>query len=446
MDFELPEYPAPTKKNGRKYAGLLLLLLLAFVIGFFAIKKEESKPALVPQGSSIASNNSEAFKTTASKPTGQEMIQEEGRASVPNANLQRETKISDESNKAIANTAKTIIKHPTPSLTKNTASQQLVSNTPAKSDLKNNTLSFETNQNAKAPKASAKTALPTDSFLQQNKQPVSNENQLAKKYSSAKKQTLVVVGPLSNLQMGLLPAPLSNEMQLELRPLSTKQTKIQAASIYFAYGYKHFTLDVEEANPLKEKVNAVLSPSFQLGLQLSLNNKWSTNVGLTYDTYHTTFEHRRDLEPEFDFQNNVKINRQEVTFHNNYTNTLGLELGLNRTWKLLNVLQVFTGISITPTYSLSTEGKTIDLRFAPTTLTNDQISKFSMNGGIKLGAAIPISRSINLGIAYQYQHFFHNKTFINNITFTKQQNNLSLILRYRFIQYSKYKKGSAQIN
>ena len=201
--------------------------------------------------------------------------------------------------------------------------------------------------------------------------------------------------------------------------------------IFVGYGYNTFKLKVSEANLLNDKLNLALGQSFSAGARLNINDHWKTNLQLRFDRYHSTFEHTRDLEPIINIQEAYKINRKEITYHNNYTNTLGLQLGLERVWKLPNQLHLYTSFVFTPTYILSTEGKTTTGTAVDLLTLNDQ-SKFSLNGGLKLGLMYPLTESVNIEMGYHFNKFFINEVFINNEVLTNQQNSISFLLAYRF--------------
>jgi len=120
------------------------------------------------------------------------------------------------------------------------------------------------------------------------------------------------------------------------------------------------------------------------------------------------------LAPIYDLENLVKIYRTERTFHNNYTNTLGIKLGLERRLRVSNWLQLYAGLDIAPIYAISAIGKTVTDTMVDELTYDNQVSRLSLSGGVSAGMIIPINRSINLEAAYQYNQFLFNGIFINN--------------------------------
>lgn len=242
---------------------------------------------------------------------------------------------------------------------------------------------------------------------------------------------------LQSISVNSLSKPIINKEDLNiLAPKTIKKeenskTKSKAIELYVGYGYNVFNLNIPESNILQGKLSRGLGKSFTSGVRFDINDSWKVSAQVNYDQYHSTFEHIRDLDSAIDFTKFQRVHRQEKTFHNNYTNTLGLQLGLERRFSISKVLHLYPSIGIAPTYVISTKGKTTDGTETNTLTYNDQVNKLSASGGLNIRMVYSLNPSLNLEMAYQYKQFLSNGIFINNGVFAKQQNTLSLMVSYR---------------
>jgi len=252
---------------------------------------------------------------------------------------------------------------------------------------------------------------------------------------STQESTTRIIEILPIISMNNLPHLFSKSIELKERQTSFEKDsfdkKSKVAEIVIAFGYNNFNLKIEDTNILKDKISKVRDWSYKAGIKFRLNTNWKTNLYFKYDRYHTKFEHSRDLTPIYDYENFLKIKRKEVTIHNNFTKTLGLQLGLERTLFTINQLQLYTGIGVTPTYTLSTDGKTTGGILVDTLVYNSEVGKLSVQGGLNIGVVYTINASILVEATYQFNQFFGNEIFINNKIQTSKQSVMSLGLIYR---------------
>jgi len=246
------------------------------------------------------------------------------------------------------------------------------------------------------------------------------------------------VEELPTIGMNKLPAFIKQEISLIGKPTLAYNSDRELPSSQFVmedlligYAGNTYELKIADSNILKDKVSKAYAASFKAGLRFSINRNWKSSLVAKYDRYHSVFEHTRDLDVTYNLEALRKTSRKEFTYKNNYTNTIGLEFGIERRWPLIGQLQACTGIGITPTYSISTSGKTTEGMLVDNLVHDEEVSKISINGGVTLGLIYPISRSINLEAAYQFNNFFLNSIFINNGIHTSKQSNISLGVSYR---------------
>ena len=209
--------------------------------------------------------------------------------------------------------------------------------------------------------------------------------------------------------------------------------KFKLDAIYLGYGYSQ--LDAYEADSiglLETYVNTGLGQTFYVGVRMSLNRRLKANLKLNYDRLHTTFDHTFEFEPIFDEENNTLTYRKEITHHNNYTNVLGLNVGVEARTNRIGKFEGFLGFGFTPSYVLSTFGKTLTERGVEQLIFDSTENKFSLMGEAAIGLDYLLSRNISIGLTAHFNRTLYNPIFINNRVFTKQQQKISLSLGYRF--------------
>lgn len=442
MNFDLPDTTNPveqTNKSGiKKYIGLLLLLLIAVSLIYFGTKKEEiteelrqapvqlteqlsedRTPNTVSETTKQKTQNASASHSTP-KQTNPSIARYERDKTRPNptTHTKKEKALNTSISIALAQSPVTTIK------TKSSDADEFIN---SKEDLSRN---FSVNNNTPIiVETPSSTKEITSSFS-----PIIKDN-------STQEIVLQTIENLSAIETSNLSLS-SNKNEIELKQIpalsEVKEVKsgnrFKVEEVFVAYGLNNFGLKTDTSNILNEKVNNTIGNSFRMGVRLHLSDNWTANLGAKYDRYHSTFEHTRELEVEYDLPRLVRIYIYEETFHNNYTNTLGIQLGLERRWKIAKQLQLYAGIGITPTYTLSSIGKTTAGTLVDELTYDNQVGKLSMNGGLSAGIIVPINRSINIEAAYQYNKFFLNDIFINKDIHTTQQSTLSLMLSYRLIK------------
>jgi hypothetical protein len=226
------------------------------------------------------------------------------------------------------------------------------------------------------------------------------------------------------------------ELVMNLKPSidypEKKDKKFQTEQFFIGAGLNQFNINTTEGNLLKDKVQSILSKSYFIGARLAIDDHCKLATSIHFDAYHTTFEHTRDLDPIFNPQNLQVTNRQEITFHNNYTNVVGWQFSLERRFHLTKRFDLYGGVNVTPTYTVSSIGKTTkEVEIETLSFDESQNSKFALNSGVSLGTIIPINSFMNVEMSYQYRYFLINDIFINNGLTTNQQNNFSILLSYQ---------------
>jgi len=225
------------------------------------------------------------------------------------------------------------------------------------------------------------------------------------------------------------------EIKLERKPALVEKNELEPENnfkineVYAGYGYSHFYLDISELGIIKYIINSVPSNFYKAGIKLNLGKKWMTNTGLRFDRYHTTLEYTRDLEPIY--RESQKINRKEVTFHNNFTNTIGLQMGIARKWNSNKRLHFYTGVGIMPNYTMSATGKTVIDLIADQLVYDEGVNKLSINAGLAVGLVYKVSPAFNVELAYEYSQFFKDGIFINNGIAAKEQGSFSVNISYK---------------
>ena len=426
MDFDLPNAKVD-KQSNRRY--LLLLLLLLFLISTALVYvgsygNEEVKALLSRPSPTQASDKME-------KPHTEEQISihHTEELSVP-ANGEERSKAlnspSIESTKTFITTQEN-----KPSNFRNSAKNLARNSTSKKVISANDQVEDQINSIEKTPEG-----IGTNINNESTKIASSFSSKLATNlYQDLARQTVQTFSsiPLSKLNL-LAPKELALALKPSLRTPNHVNKKFGIEAVFFGYGYNSFDLSIEESSSLKNKLNSVLSQSYKAGVRLHLTNKWKMNIMLRYDRFHSTLEYTRDLEPRIDAARLIKIYRKEMIFNNNYTNTIALQAGVERNFHLFNRLNLYGGIGLAPTYTMSSTGKTTDDLTLSALMDDRQVNKLSLSGALSAGVVFPINRSINLELAYQFNKFIGSEIFINNGSSTTQQSSLSLMISYRLMK------------
>ncbi|MEM9820681.1 MAG: hypothetical protein AAF985_06395 [Bacteroidota bacterium] len=439
MNFTLPDHRDEDKQPGKRYLALLLLLLCLSLIGFFALQPESSIPNINP-----TNNKVQAIQQNKGKIVDKEVDKETTKQAANSSKATTKESVAKALWPKEAPSPKTTLAKQEKTNRDQSGQQRYADHgsTPPettaeedpKIDLPPQPVSSTSPWVSKTPTDEAKSSIKgSTSSLQEN-----TPSQQAPIASSTKEDLTKVkqglaVGPLISMtfdQASLNP----KEHNKELINPAPSPAKSKLQSIYLGFGYHRFGLDIEASNLLRDKVKATLGTSFQAGVRLSLFQQWMGNIGIQLDRYHTTFEHTHDLETQIDFQRNVKIIRKELTFHNNYSHSLGLVLGIDRLWSIHHFVGLRKGLNIRPSYTIAVSGKTTTGAQVRLLEQDGGSNQFALNGGADLGLVFPIGRFLDLELSYQYKRFFYNPTFINREVFSKQVNSLSVVLAYRFVR------------
>lgn len=445
MDFDLPDAKEQkTKPNRKKYLGLLLLLLVAIVVVYFSIDKEKNAENQDPKQMTEQATDSETVskipqlstedntKNTSAindlqkgeKTPSSTFIDDKATLNSNTRTAKPKKRKASKSNNLEKKTPPSIANDSFPAIATDNNSQLNPINT--KDDFlsdfpKNNTAQIltQTNNNVSYKSVESSSSSPiTQTQSLEESIPLSIEAL----------STISINNLPINDEVELLPSPALSEMNYE-----DKTSNFRLGEVFVGYGLNNFNLKTEDSNILKNKVNRAIGNSMRVGARLRLNDNWQTNIQLKHDRYHSTFEHIRALDTTYRSDGNrlYRVYKYENTFQNNYTNTLGLQLGVERKWQVAKRLQLYAGIGFTPTYAFSVNGKTTADTVVDKLIFDNQINKFSVSGSASAGVIIPINQSINIEAAYQYNRFLLNDIFINNGIQANQQNTASLMISYR---------------
>ncbi|MEM8582882.1 MAG: hypothetical protein AAGF87_01370 [Bacteroidota bacterium] len=210
------------------------------------------------------------------------------------------------------------------------------------------------------------------------------------------------------------------------------QKSKKAITLLLGFGVNTLQLDVEEGNILQEKVSAARGRSYKLGLSYPLSDKWHIQASLRYDRIRTLFIHSRDLEPVFDAVQGVRILREERTFHNNYTDLLGLQLGVDRIISILPNVDVTIGPVLAGNYIVNLIGKTTEGEETFPLSIDGRPNRFSMSAGLRTGIQLNLNPSTHVGILVQSRRFITRSVILNDGVSTNSLHKLIVQLGYRF--------------
>jgi len=440
MDFDLPNTNEQNKSNWKKYLALLLFLLIGIAIVYFGIDREKATiTQLTEQPLNDVSVSNLIDRTELSK---------EDKSLLKNTLENKETSNKEQTltKKITSNVSITKQDNPSSStlnskLNKANPVTKMVQEIEAFAPAHNEySFNFTYSKNDIITKSSNNDVTPI--AKQTIDTPIKPTPVITPSsptiVTSTPKTAQSIIKTLPVISIGDLPT--FNKTILKSTPNFTetdyadKNAKFCAEDIFIAYGLNNYKIKIDSTSILGKSINSAIGNSLKAGVRFRLNDNWTTNLQLKYDRYHSTFEHIHPLDTLYNGQRLVRIYRYEQTFHNNYTNTLGIQLGLEGKWQIAKRLQLSAGLGITPTYTLSATGKTtIDRINVERLVFDDEISRFSMNGGLSAGAIIPIHEFINVEATYQHNRFFLNHIFINHSTRTDQQNVFSLGLTYQLM-------------
>lgn len=214
---------------------------------------------------------------------------------------------------------------------------------------------------------------------------------------------------------------------------SNDKTKLSMKDVFVGFGFNSFGLNHVQPNLLTSKVYDDLGKSFTLGTRINFKKNWDIKIMAKYDQYHSTFQHERNLDPSYDVQSLIKTETKEVTFHNNYSHAISLQVGVARSWDL-SFAQLYLNAGIAPTYLIEVSGKTTFDTVVEKLIVDSDINDFSLSQNFEIGLLYPINSVVKIGLDYQYTHFFSDGIFVNHNIFANQQNTLVVNFTYRFLK------------
>lgn len=211
-----------------------------------------------------------------------------------------------------------------------------------------------------------------------------------------------------------------------------EQKRRKAITLLLGSGVNALPLDVEEGNILQDKVSSARGRSYKLGLSYPLSERWQIQASLQYDRMRTIFTHSRDLDPVFDAVQGVRILREERTFHNNYTDLLGLQLGVDRIILILPSLDFTIGPVLAGNYLVNLMGKTTEGEETFPLSIEGSSNRFTISAGLRAGMQFTVNPRTHVGIGLKSQRFITRSVTLNDGVSTNWLHQLSVQLGYRF--------------
>lgn len=467
MEFELPQTAQPKNKLGRKFLWLLLLPLLfgTCSVGYFYLNNTSSLKITNVNNSSnsneqISDNNANANSALQNTDKENNAITEISTAedvtenmvtSTTEKNPQQANLSMDKIEKAINdvkdnsnNPSMTSDKAKDPELLTNRShvgnfviSTPVIEKQNSKSEL--NTVSKINSSTAQVTPISNVVENNNIKTIEKSSSPlvvISDGNKLEQNSFFNSPDYLPVI--LRDLEIPIR-EELSDTIVKNLDVLSFDPTIASDASkpkidaFYIGYGYSRLKLIREDSTDFRrQSLRPGTGKYFYVGARKNLNSFLSANVQLNYDRLHTIFEYSRELDPIFDFQNSSVTYRTENTYHNNYTDLLGVQLGMELRKEVFDKLVGFVGLGVTPAFVLKSTGRTIRNRSVGELIYDDNFSKFSLATTVKAGLNYNIDDTFEIGLCYDLNAVLRNKVFISDYVSSKLQHKLSLSLGYRF--------------
>ncbi|MEM1220517.1 MAG: hypothetical protein AAGH79_16465 [Bacteroidota bacterium] len=240
----------------------------------------------------------------------------------------------------------------------------------------------------------------------------------------------VAVLSFESLQFKASSIPLSDEVLV-------KEPKVQKDDnrFFLALGYNRFTLNPTENTPLLNKVSTTLGRSFSGGFQISWTSKLRFITQVNYDQFHSVFQHARSLDTIVDAANALRTIRTELTYHNNYSYSLGLKMGLRQSFDVASFGQLYLGGGLEGLYLMEVRGKTTNGLFTEALFVDADTPKTSLGVSVEAGISIPINDRIHFETTYSLRCILLNPVFINYDLYSNYQHTLSLGLSYSIGQF-----------
>lgn len=223
------------------------------------------------------------------------------------------------------------------------------------------------------------------------------------------------------------------ETFFEASTKANDKIKLSMKDVFIGFGFNSFGMNHVQPNLLASKVYDDLGKSFSLGTRINCKKNWDIKIMAKYDQYHSTFQHERNLDPSYDVQSLIKTETKEVTFHNNYSHAVSLQVGVARNWDL-SFAQLHLNAGMSPTYMIKARGKTTFDTVVEELIVDPEMNNFSLSQDFGIGLLYPINSVVNIGLDYQYSHFFSDGIFVNHNIFANQQNTLLVNFTYRFLK------------
>ena len=239
--------------------------------------------------------------------------------------------------------------------------------------------------------------------------------------------------PVSIANLSSSPISLPQLEEITLLPESAERGENNR--FFLGVGLNRFSVQSVENSSLMGNVSTALGRTFAAGFQISWTSKLAFLAQVNYDQYHSVFEHARPLDTLIDASNSLRTIRTELTYHNNYSYTLGLRFGLRRQIHISSLLQLYLGGGLEGLYLMEATGKTTDGPFTAPLFLEDGIPKASFGASLEAGFVIPINERIHLETSYNLRQMLINPVYINRGLRSNRQHTLFLGLSYSIGQF-----------
>lgn len=431
LAWEHMDIPIPKKRSKKR--GLLILIPFAFLVSSVLIYSllNTNNPSLVvnqnqtPDTSTIVEQNKLVDVKQSTK--------SEHKLQTSNTSTPTKT-ITNSIDKTPAKNAIATQKEQTPPNQTITTNKKLTATVPnpSKQTIHTTTTTINTNRSS--------SYLPTEPTIsienqQTNQQKPSNQrlpiNERTIEQSPTNNQPPIAEKTIKktvNKTIVFLPSkPMSQVEQtsesLTFESLNNKKKLSKSASksiaIFAHAGPNTYTLKTQTDSLPFDQLDASNGLSISLGFRAYIRPKTSLSIGFQYDEYHSIFQHRHEARTYSSADGTTQIVEFDRHYHNNYTRTAGISLGLNQHLPIAKWLEASGGIYLAPSYRLNSTGKTVFNNTVVELSDLPETKKFNLGYGVTGGIAIPVHSNLKLTGGYQLQLTSGKGVFINQTAFSK---------------------------
>ena len=151
-------------------------------------------------------------------------------------------------------------------------------------------------------------------------------------------------------------------INLNDRNIISSQEKNPKQAIFLSFGLNQYRSNYTTANQriaLEIAENETLGETIEIGWNYYLKNKFFVQSGVAYERLHSTFTYSEDLGTTVSFDLGQKTQRNRHIFHNNYLETVQLNLGLGRNFDFGKNWGSDFVVRLSPNYKIKAEGRTL---------------------------------------------------------------------------------------